>query len=58
MIEPEHPGLPIVRQCELLGLARASTSASYTRPRWADSHMIPSHLRFKVYICGLLIEII
>ena len=24
MIEPEHPGLPIVRQCELLGLARAS----------------------------------
>lgn len=24
MIEPEHPGLPIIRQCELLGLARAS----------------------------------
>jgi putative transposase len=24
MIEPEHPRLPIVRQCELLGLARAS----------------------------------
>jgi putative transposase len=24
MIGPEHPGLPIVRQCELLGLARAS----------------------------------
>jgi len=24
MIEPEHPSLPIVRQCELLGLARAS----------------------------------
>ena len=24
MIEPRHPGLPISRQCELLGLARAS----------------------------------
>jgi putative transposase len=24
MIEPKHPKLPIVRQCELLGLARAS----------------------------------
>ena len=24
MIEPKHPQLPIVRQCELLGLARAS----------------------------------
>ncbi len=24
MIEPEHPALPITRQCELLGLARAS----------------------------------
>jgi putative transposase len=24
MIEPKHPGLPIVRKCELLGLARAS----------------------------------
>jgi len=24
MIEPEHPALPIARQCELLGLARAS----------------------------------
>ena len=24
MIEPEHPKLPIVRQCELLGVARAS----------------------------------
>jgi putative transposase len=24
MIEPEHPRLPIIRQCELLGLARAS----------------------------------
>ncbi|MBM3848562.1 MAG: IS3 family transposase [Verrucomicrobia bacterium] len=24
MIEPEHPSLPITRQCELLGLARAS----------------------------------
>lgn len=24
MIEPNHPALPIVRQCELLGLARAS----------------------------------
>ena len=29
MIEPEHPGLPIVLQCELLGLARASY---YHRP--------------------------
>jgi putative transposase len=29
MIEPEHPKLPIVRQCELLGLARASY---YHRP--------------------------
>ena len=24
MIEPQHPALPITRQCELLGLARAS----------------------------------
>jgi putative transposase len=24
MIEPQHPELPITRQCELLGLARAS----------------------------------
>jgi putative transposase len=29
MIEPEHPQLPIVKQCELLGLARASY---YHRP--------------------------
>ena len=29
MIEPEHPKLPIVRQCELLGVARASY---YHRP--------------------------
>jgi putative transposase len=29
MIEPDHPTLPIVRQCELLGLARASY---YHRP--------------------------
>lgn len=29
MIEPKHPQLPIVRQCELLGLARASY---YHRP--------------------------
>jgi putative transposase len=29
MIEPEHPALPIARQCELLGLARASY---YHRP--------------------------
>ena len=29
MIEPDHPKLPIVRQCELLGLARASY---YHRP--------------------------
>jgi len=29
MIEPEHPGLPITLQCELLGLARASY---YHRP--------------------------
>ncbi len=29
MIEPEHPQLPIVRQCELLGVARASY---YHRP--------------------------
>jgi putative transposase len=29
MIEPSHPKLPIVRQCELLGLARASY---YRRP--------------------------
>jgi putative transposase len=29
MIEPEHPKLPILRQCELLGLARASY---YHRP--------------------------
>lgn len=30
MIEPEHPALPIARQCELLGLARASY---YHRPK-------------------------
>jgi putative transposase len=30
MIEPDHPKLPIVRQCELLGLARASF---YHRPK-------------------------
>jgi putative transposase len=24
MIKPQHPALPIARQCELLGLARAS----------------------------------
>ena len=29
MIEPEHPTLPIARQCGLLGLARASY---YHRP--------------------------
>ncbi len=29
MIEPKHPSLPITRQCELLGLARASY---YHRP--------------------------
>jgi len=43
MIEPSHPQLPIVNQCELLGLARASyyhrpepETDEYQRPRKTD----------------------
>jgi putative transposase len=34
MIEPKHPSIPITRQCELLGLARASY---YHRPEREDA---------------------
>ena len=48
MIEPDHPGLPIVRQCQLLGVTRSTfhrepapeTEANLTLMRLIDEQFL------------------
>jgi putative transposase len=53
MIEPEHPQLSIVRQCELVSISR---SGFYRRPTvetpWYSSRQMARHLRREGYVVG------